>query len=121
VFAALALVLANVGVYSVMSLIVVQLRLEIGVRLALGAQPLAVVRMILNEGAAMVAVGVTLGVAGALALTRAIESLLYGVSTTDAWTFAGAAALVTVVAMGATYLPARRAARVDPRTALAGD
>jgi predicted permease len=121
VFAALALVLAIVGLYSVLSLIVGQRRREIGVRLALGAQPRTVVRMILNEGAAMAAVGVALGVAGALALTRAMESLLYGVSTTDAWTFAGAAALVTVVAMGATYLPARRAARVDPRTALAGD
>jgi predicted permease len=121
VFAALALVLAIVGLYGVLALIVAQRRREIGVRLALGAQPRTVVRMILNEGAAMAAVGVFLGVVGALVLTRAMESLLYGVSTTDAWTFAGAAALVTAVAMAATYVPARRAAGVDPRTALAGD
>jgi len=121
VFAALALVLAIVGLYGVLSLIVGQRRREIGVRLALGAQPRTVVRMILNEGAAMAAVGVVLGVVGALALTRAMESLLYGVSTTDVWTFGGAAALVAAVAMGATYVPARRAARVDPRTALAGE
>jgi ABC-type antimicrobial peptide transport system permease subunit len=121
VFAVLGLVLAIVGLYGVLSLIVGQRRREIGVRLALGAQPQTVVRMILREGAAMAMVGVALGVAGALGLTRVIESLLYGVSTTDVWTFAGAAALVTVVALGATYVPARRAARVDPRTALAGD
>lgn len=121
VFAALALVLAIVGLYGVVALIVGQRRREIGVRLALGAQPGTVVRMILAEGAAMAAVGVILGVTGALALTRAMESLLYGVSTTDAWTFGGAAALVAVVALAATYMPARRAARVDPRTALAGE
>ena len=121
VFAVLALVLAIVGLYGVLSLIVGQRRREIGVRLALGAQPRTVVRMILREGAAMAMVGVGLGIAGALGLTRVIESLLYGVSTTDVWTFTGAAALVTVVALGATYIPARRAARVDPRSALAGD
>lgn len=121
VFAALALVLAIVGLYGVLSLIVGQRRREIGVRLALGAQPGTVLRMILNEGAAMAAAGVALGVTGALALTRAMESLLYGVSATDVWTFGGAAALVAVIAMVATYVPARRAARVDPRTALAGE
>ena len=121
VFAALALLLAIVGLYGVLALIVGQRRREIGVRLALGAPPHSVVRMILGEGVAMAAVGVLLGVVGALVLTRAMESLLYGVSSTDAWTFVAAAALVTLVAIGATYVPARRAARVDPRTALAGD
>ena len=121
VFAALALVLAIVGLYGVVALIVGQRRREIGVRLALGAQPRTVVRMILAEGAAMTVVGVALGVGGALALTRLMEALLYGVSRTDAWTFTSAAALVTAVALGATWVPARRAARVDPRTALAGD
>lgn len=121
VFAALALVLAIVGLYGVVALMVGQRRREIGVRLALGAQPGAVVRMILTQGAAMTAVGVILGVTGALALTRAMGSLLYGVSTTDAWTFGGSATLVAAVALAATYMPARRAARVDPRTALAGE
>jgi predicted permease len=121
VFAALALVLAIVGLYGVLALIVGQRRREIGVRLALGAQRWAVVRMILREGAAMALVGVVLGVSGAFALTRLLESLLYNVSTTDAWTFGCAVALVTVVALGATYVPARRASRVDPKTALAGD
>jgi putative ABC transport system permease protein len=121
VFAALALVLAIVGLYGVLALIVGQRRREIGVRLALGAQPWSVVRMILREGAVMALVGVILGVAGALALTRLMESLLYDVSTTDGWTFAGAVVLVTVVAIGATWVPARRAAHVDPKTALLGD
>ncbi|MGH8631250.1 MAG: FtsX-like permease family protein, partial [Burkholderiales bacterium] len=121
VFAALALVLSIVGLYGVVALIVGQRRREIGVRLALGAQPHTVVRMILHEGAAMAAVGVVLGIVGALALTRAMTSLLYGITATDAWTFTSAAALVITVALGAAYVPARRAARVDPRTALAGE
>ena len=121
VFAALALVLAIVGLYGVLALIVGQRRREIGVRLALGAQPRTVVGMILVEGAAMALVGIVLGVAGALALTGSMGSLLYGIGTRDAGTFGAAAALVAAVAMAATYLPARRASRVDPRTALAGD
>ena len=121
VFAVLALVLAIVGLYGVLALIVGQRRREIGVRLALGAQQWTVVSMILREGAAMAIVGVGLGVAGALALTRVIRSLLYDVSATDVWTFAGAVVLVTVVALVAAYVPARRASRVDPKTALAGD
>ena len=121
VFAALALVLAIVGLYGVLALIVGQRRREIGVRLALGAQPWSVVRMILREGVAMALVGVVLGVAGALGLTRLMATLLYDVSATDAWTFAGAVVLVSVVALGATYIPARRASHVDPKTALLGD
>jgi predicted permease len=121
VFAALALVLAIVGLYGVLALIVGQRRREIGVRLALGAQPRTVVGMILAEGAVMALVGIVLGVAGALALTGSMGSLLYGIGTRDAGTFGAAAALVAAVAMAATYLPARRASRVDPRTALAGD
>jgi putative ABC transport system permease protein len=121
VFAALALVLAIVGLYGVLALIVGQRRREIGVRLALGAQPWSVVRMILREGATMALVGVILGVAGAIGLTRLLETLLYGVGTTDMATFAGAVVVVSVVALGATYIPARRAAHVDPKTALVGD
>jgi predicted permease len=121
VFATLALLLAIVGLYGVLALIVGQRRREIGVRLALGAQPWSVVRMILREGVAMALIGVVLGVGGALGLTRLIASLLYNVSATDALTFGVAVALVMLVALGATYFPARRAARVDPRAALAGD
>jgi predicted permease len=118
-FAVLALVLAFVGLYGVLALIVGQRRREIGVRLALGATPDSVVRTLLGEGARVVAVGVTIGLAGAFALTRVLSSMLYGVSTTDGSTFAGAAAFVGLVAVLATWIPARRASQVDPRTALA--
>lgn len=121
VFAALALVLSIVGLYGVVALIVGQRQREIGVRIALGAQPHTVMRMILQEGIVMAAVGVTLGIIGALALTRVMKALLFGISATDPLTFVGAAALVTAVALGAAYVPARRAARVDPKTALVGD
>jgi ABC-type antimicrobial peptide transport system permease subunit len=120
-FAITALLLSIVGLYGVVALIVGQRRREIGVRLALGAQPRTVVRMILQEGAAMAVAGVVLGLGGALALTRMLAALLFGISTTDPWTFIAAAALVTAVALGAAYVPARQAARVDPKMALVGD
>jgi putative ABC transport system permease protein len=120
-FAVLALVLATVGLYGVVALIVGQRRREIGVRLALGASPRTVVRMLLGEGARVTAVGVVLGLGGAFALTRVLQSLLYGISSTDPVTFAGTAMFVAGVAMAATWMPARRAARVDPRTALAAE
>jgi predicted permease len=120
-FAVLALVLATVGLYGVLALIVGQRRREIGVRLALGASPRAVVRMLLGEGARVAGVGVVIGLAGAFALTRVLRSLLYGISSTDLATFAAAAVFVGVVALAATWMPARRAARVDPRTALASE
>jgi putative ABC transport system permease protein len=121
VFAALALVLAMVGLYGVITLIVGQRRREIGVRLALGAAPRTVIGMILREGAFMTGSGVALGILGALALTRAMAALLYGVSATDPWTFSTAAVLVVAVALVATYAPARRASRMDPRTALSSE
>jgi len=120
-FAVLALVLAFVGLYGVLALIVGQRRREIGVRLALGATPESVVRALLGEGARVVAMGVAIGLAGAFALTRVLSSMLYGVSTTDGSTFAGAAAFVGLVAVLATWIPARRASQVDPRTALAAE
>jgi putative ABC transport system permease protein len=120
-FAVLALVLAFVGLYGVLALIVGQRRREIGVRLALGATSGNVVRALLGEGARVVAVGVTIGLAGAFALTRVLSSMLYGVSTTDGSTFAGAAAFVALVAVLATWIPARRASQLDPRTALAAE
>lgn len=120
-FAALALVLAIVGLHGVLALIVGQRRREIGVRLALGARPIDVVRMIVGEGARVTALGAVAGVVGALAVTRVLGTLLYGVSTTDAFTFVGAPLVVAAVALAATYAPARRAGRVDPRAALAAD
>jgi putative ABC transport system permease protein len=118
VFAGLALLLAIVGLYGVLALIVGQRRREIGVRLALGARPADVIRMVVGEGARVTVVGVVVGVAGAFAMTRVLRSLLYEVSTTDMATFSGAALLVVVIALAATLAPARRAARVDPTTAL---
>jgi predicted permease len=120
-FAVVALVLAFVGLYGVLALIVGQRRREIGVRIALGATPESVVRALLGEGARVVAVGVAIGLAGAFALTRVLSSMLYGISTTDGSTFAGAAAFVGLIAVLATWIPARRASQVDPRTALAAE
>jgi predicted permease len=120
-FASLALILTIVGLYGVLSLAVRQRQREIGVRLALGAQPRNVVAMVVADGARVAAVGMLVGIAGAIAATRVLASLLYGVSTTDAMTFVGAAAVVAVVALAATYVPARRAAEVDLREALTAD
>jgi ABC-type lipoprotein release transport system permease subunit len=120
-FAVLALVLAFVGLYGVLALIVGQRRREIGVRLALGATPANVVRALLGEGLRVVAAGVTIGLVGAFAVTRVLSSMLYGVSATDGSTFIGAAAFVGLVAVLATWIPARRASQLDPRTALAAD
>jgi predicted permease len=120
-FAVVAVVLAIVGLYGVLALIIGQRRREIGVRLALGASPRAVVGMLLGEGARVAAVGVVLGLAGAFALTRVLRSLLYGVSSTDAVTFVGAAVFVAVVALVATWMPALKASRLDPRAALAAE
>jgi predicted permease len=120
-FAALALVLAIVGLYGVLALIVGQRRREIGVRMALGARPSDVVRMIVGEGARVAALGVIIGVGGAFAMMRVLGALLYGVSATDTLTFAGASVVVATIALAATYAPARRAARVDPKAALVAE
>ncbi|MFI5228968.1 MAG: ABC transporter permease [Gemmatimonadales bacterium] len=117
-FAAIALVLAAVGVYGVISYAVSQRTQEIGVRVALGAQRSDVVRLIVGHGAVLGGVGVTIGLAGALLVTRFLRTLLFGVSPFDAGSFIGVAAGLTVIALVASYLPARRAARVDPVEAL---
>jgi macrolide transport system ATP-binding/permease protein len=118
VFGGLALLLASVGLYGVMAYVVGQRRREIGVRLALGARQRDVFGLVIKEGMALVAVGVALGFAGAVAGTRLLTTFLYGVEPTDATTFVGVALLLAAVALLANYLPARRAAQTDPMRAL---
>jgi predicted permease len=117
-FATVALLLASVGIYGVVSYIVVQRTHEIGIRVALGAQQSDVLRGVLGAGARMALIGVGIGIAVALALTRLMTNLLYGVSATDPATFLGVAFLLTLVALAACYIPARRATRMDPMVAL---
>jgi putative ABC transport system permease protein len=101
-----------------MSYAVEQRTREIGVRMALGAQPLTILGLIVGRGARLALAGIVVGAAGALALTRLLASLLYGVRPTDPLTFAGVALLLAFVALLACYIPARRAMRVDPMIAL---
>ena len=118
VFSSLALVLSAVGIYGVISYLAGQRTHEIGVRIALGASSKDVLRMVLGEGMRMTLVGIGIGIIAALALTRLITKLIYGVGATDPLTFGGVAVLLISVALLACYLPARRAMRVDPIIAL---
>ncbi len=118
IFAALALALSCVGIYGVISYVVGQRTHEIGVRMALGAQSRDVMRMVVGEGAKMALVGVAAGLAGAFGLTELMANQLFGVTAHDPLTFAAVAILLTLVALVACYLPARRAVRVDPVVAL---
>ena len=118
IFAMLAVVLAAVGIYGVMSYTVSQRTQEIGVRMALGAQTANVRSMILAQTIKLTVLGVAIGLAGALVVARFLSSLLFGVGTHDPVTFLAVALLLILVAVVASYLPARRAMRVDPIVAL---
>jgi putative ABC transport system permease protein len=117
-FAAVALILAAVGVYGVMSYSVTQRTHEIGIRMALGAQPSDILKLVLRHGMIVILIGITIGLAVAFSLTRVISSLLFGVESTDLLTFVTLPLLLVVIAFLACYIPAHRAARVDPLLAL---
>jgi putative ABC transport system permease protein len=120
-FAAIATLLAGLGIYGVLAYGVAQRRREIGIRLALGAQPGDVRRLVMTQAAALGAAGLGAGIAGALLLTRALSSLLFGVTAADPATFGAVSLLLMAVVVAAAYLPARRATRVDPMIALRAD
>jgi ABC-type antimicrobial peptide transport system permease subunit len=117
-FGVLALGISCLGVYGILGYIVSLRTPELGIRMALGAQRFAVIRMVVAESVAPVALGMGIGLTTALMLTRWVESILFGVSTQDPWTIAGAAALLLLTAAAAAFVPARRAALTDPMAAL---
>jgi len=111
-------VVASVGVFGVMSYNVARRTGELGIRMALGAQRRDVLRLVMNESMVLVAAGIAIGVADAIAATRTVSSLLFGVAPTDPGTMAGAIVVIVLVSALAGYLPARRASRIDPIVAL---
>ncbi len=117
-FAVVAIALSAIGIYGVVAYLVGQRSRELGIRIALGATPSRVVRMVVREGVAMVGVGVGVGLVGALALTRLMRALLFDVKPTDPVTYVVVTVLLVVVALVATSVPASRAAHVDPALAM---
>jgi ABC-type antimicrobial peptide transport system permease subunit len=118
VFAALALILSSVGIYGVISYLVGQRTHEIGVRIALGARRWDVLNLILSQGAKLTLLGIVIGVAASLGLTKLMTRMLYGVSASDPLTFISVVILLSLVALAACFIPTRRAMRVDPMVAL---
>jgi putative ABC transport system permease protein len=118
IFAGLAVCLAMAGVYGVMSYVVGQRANEIGLRMALGANPSDVLRLVLLQAAILTGAGILIGLAGAAAVTQLLTSMLFGVKPTDPLTYGAVVALLAFVALTASYIPARRATRVDPMVAL---
>ena len=116
--AAVALALGMIGIYGVLAYLVTLRRHEFGVRLALGAQPGSLLKLVLGQGLWLAAIGIAIGIAGAMILTRVLETLLFGISTRDPMTFLGVTILLLIAALIACYAPARRAARADPLAAL---
>jgi ABC-type antimicrobial peptide transport system permease subunit len=118
VFACVALGLAAIGVYGVIAYLVSQGTREVGIRMALGATPREILLLVVRQGLTVAVVGVAAGLVGAWAVTRFMESLLFGISSRDPLTFAVIAALLGLTALLASYVPARRAARIDPMVSL---
>lgn len=121
VFASVALALATIGIYGVMAYLVNQGTRELGIRIALGASPRHILNLVVRQGMALAFAGVTLGLGASFMLTRLIRSLLFGVRATDPITFAGISFLLAIVTLLACYIPAQRAARIDPLISLRCD
>src|SRR5262249_34988317 len=117
-FAFLAISMTSVGIYGLVQFSVTERTHEIGVRVALGAQPSDVLRLVLGQGAGMASIGIGIGLIGALGLTRLTSTLLYGIGPSDPATFVSISALVVLITLLASYIPARRAVKVDPVAAL---
>ena len=118
IFGVAALVLASTGIYAVISYSVAQRTRELGIRMALGAQQLDVLKLVVGSGLKLVLMGIALGLFGAFALTRLLSNLLYGIGATDPSTFVSMPLLLMAIAALASYVPARRAVKVDPLVAL---
>jgi ABC-type antimicrobial peptide transport system permease subunit len=121
IFAIVALTLAAIGTYGVVSYIVTERQREIGIRVALGADAGMIVRLVLVQGLTLALIGIIVGASGAYGVSRLVKKLLFGVSPTDVVTYVSVAAVIGVVALVACLVPARRALRIDPLTAIRGD